>query len=198
MVTSDRSFGFTRLRRRPLLTAAALAAASLLVAGCGGPASSSASSDSAAPAPTAASPSPNATDTAKAQLLTAYQGFWNIQVQAYSSGSLNGIPINKYALGPAFYDIKQTVLYYQQNHEVMRGRPTLSPTVTALQITKEPFSAKISDCVDTSNFLPVDSRTGKPAQLESSVHRHPWTFTATFDNVLWYITNADIDRTRTC
>jgi hypothetical protein len=196
--TIEGSFGSTRIHWPRLLAAAAVAFATLLVAGCGSSAKPSASSGSAIPTPASASPSPNATDAAKAQLLTAYQGFWNVQVQAYTSGSLNGIPVNKYALGSAFYDIEQTLQAYQQNHEVLRGRPTLTPRVTTLQMTTKPFSGAISDCVDTSNFLPVDAQTGKPVQLQSNVHRHPWTFTATFDNVQWYITSAEIDRARTC
>lgn len=135
---------------------------------------------------------------AKTQLLAAYQGFWNIQVEAYTSGSLNGLPVNTYALGQAFYDIKSTLQYYNSQNLVMRGRPTLSPVVSSISLAKEPYSATITDCIDTTNFLPVDKTTGEPAKLTDKVFRHPWTFTASFDNVQWRIMTGTIDRTRTC
>ncbi|MFC1405727.1 MULTISPECIES: hypothetical protein [Streptacidiphilus] len=133
---------------------------------------------------------------AKAKVLLAYQGFWKLQEEAYSSGSLDGLPINTYALGQAAADIRSTLQYYQSQHEVMRGHPVLTPTVSALDTAKK--TATITDCIDTSNFLPVDATTGKPEKLTSDVHRHPWTFTATFDNVQWYIVTGTIDRARTC
>ncbi|RAG81233.1 hypothetical protein DN069_33960 [Streptacidiphilus pinicola] len=131
-------------------------------------------------------------------MLTAYQGFWNLQVQAYTSGSLDGLPVNTYALGPAFYDIEQTLQYYNSQNLVMRGRPQLSPKVVAISLAKEPYSATINDCIDTTNFLPYNKSTGKPAQLTDHVFRHPWTFTASFDNVQWRITDGKIDRSKTC
>ncbi len=198
MRTTERSFASTRTRRSRRLAAAAVAASCLLLTSCGSSTKPTASADSAAPAPSSASPSPNATDTAKVKLLTAYQGFWNIQVQAYTTGSLDGLPVNTYALGPAFYDIEQTLQYYNSQNLVMRGRPKLSPEVVAISLAKEPFSATISDCIDTTNFLPYDKSTGKPAKLTDNVFRHPWTFTASFDNVQWRITDAKIDRNKTC
>jgi hypothetical protein len=106
--------------------------------------------------------------------------------------------VNTYALGQAFYDIKSTLQYYNSQNLVMRGRPTLSPVVSSISLAKEPYSATITDCIDTAKFLPVDKTTGKPAKLTDSVFRHPWTFTASFDNVQWRIMTGKIDRTRSC
>ncbi len=180
------------------MVASAVAASCLLLSACGTSAKHVATStDTTLPTPSA-SPSPNATDAARTKLLTAYQGFWNIQVQAYSTGSLQGLPVNTYALGPAFYDIEQTLQYYNSQNLVMRGRPQLSPQVVAISLAKQPFTATINDCIDTTNFLPYDKSTGKPAPLTDQVFRHPWTFTASFDNVQWRITDGKINRNKTC
>ncbi len=196
MRTTERSFASTRTRRSRRLAAAAVVASCLLMAGCGGSAKPTVSADSAAPAPSSASPSPNATDTAKAKLLTAYQGFWNLQVQAYTQGSLDGLPISTYAIGKADANIRASLQYYQSQGLVMRGRPTLTPLVTALDLAAK--SATITDCIDSTNYRPVDKTTGEPAQLADKVFRHRWTFQATFDNVQWRIYDDSVDRTAAC
>ncbi|WP_037599529.1 hypothetical protein [Streptacidiphilus rugosus] len=189
-------FAPVRARRRHLVASAA-AAACLLLSACGSSAKHVATStDTALPTPSA-SPSPNPTDTAKAALLTAYQGFWNTAIQAWSQGSLDGIPINRYAVENADYLIRSGLQYYVSQGLVMRGRPILSPTVSVLNMTAKPYTATITDCIDTTNFYPVDKSTGKPVALTSPEHRHPGTYKARFD-VQWWIISGSIDRSRTC
>lgn len=197
MRINERSFGSARTRGPRLLAAAAVVASGLLVAGCGSSATPSSSAVSAAPEPTSASPSPNATDTAKAQVLVAYQGYWNTAVQAWSQGSLDGVQINKYAIGNADYLIRSGLQYYMSQNLVMRGRPGLSPKVSTISLNSKPYTATITDCVDTTNFYPVDKTSGKPAPLTSTAHRHPATYQAKFD-AQWWITGGSIDRSRTC
>ncbi|WP_152648560.1 hypothetical protein [Streptacidiphilus anmyonensis] len=195
MRTAERTFGSTRFSRR-LMAAAMVPAASLLVAGCSSSPKQSALSPSVAPTSAAASPSPNASDAAKAQLLTEYRGFWNLQVQAYTQGSLEGLPISAFAIGKADANVRASVQYYRSQGLVMRGRPTLSPIVTALNLASK--TATITDCIDSANYRPVNKATGQPAQLADKVFRHPWTFQATFDNVQWRIYDDSVDRTVTC
>jgi hypothetical protein len=195
--TTERSFASTRTRWPRHLAAAAVAASCLLLTACGSSAKPTTSSDSAAPAQPSASPSPNPTDTAKAQVLVAYQGYWNTAVQAWSQGSLDGVQINKYAIGNADYLIRSGLQYYVSQNLVMRGRPGLSPTVSTINLSSKPYTATVTDCVDTTNFFPVDKTTGKPAPLTSAAHRHPATYQAKFD-VQWWITGGSIDRSRSC
>lgn len=197
MRTTERSFVSTQTGLPVRMSAAAVAAACLFLAGCGSSAKPTTSADSAAPAQTSASPSPNATDTAKAQVLVAYQGYWNTAVQAWSQGSLDGVQVNKYAIGNADYLIRSGLQYYVSQNLVMRGRPGLSPMVSTINMSSKPYTATIADCVDTTNFFPVDKTTGKPAPLTSTAHRHPATYQAKFD-VHWWITGGSIDRSRAC
>lgn len=191
------SVAHARARALQAALAATTAGLGLALASCGssGGHPSSASGDSTASI-AASTPSPDPSDIARAKILTAYQGFWKIQEQAYSSSSLDGVPINTYALGQAAADIRSTLTYYQSQHEVMRGRPVLSPVVSALNLVAG--TASITDCIDTTGFLPVDATTGKAEKLSSDVHRHPWTFTAQFDHVQWRILTGTIDRAKTC
>ncbi|WP_370149138.1 hypothetical protein [Streptacidiphilus sp. EB129] len=174
----------------------------MLMTACGG-AGSHPSADSAPPSVPAsgspsASPTLSAADAAKAKILATYQGFWKIQEEAYSTGNLNGLPVNTYAVGQAAAGITSSVDYYNSQHLVVRGHPQLSPQVTSVNLTTAPYSATITDCVDTTTFVPVDATTGQPEKLNSSVHRHIWTFTATYDNVQWYINSGSINRSGTC
>lgn len=187
-----------KLRRHSFAPGAAALAACLFLSACGNAGHHSAdSSDSTPTTAASASPTLSAADLAKVQVLAAYQGFWKVQEEAYSSGSMDGLPVNTYALGQAFYDIKATLQYYTSENLVMRGKPVLTPKVTALNVAKPPFAATITDCIDTTHFLPVDKTTGKPATTDH-VFRHPWTFTASFDNVQWRIMTGKLDRSRTC
>jgi hypothetical protein len=144
------------------------------------------------------SPTPDPTTTAKQAVLITYQGFWNTQVQAYTQGSFDGIQVEKYTRDNADYLLRTGLQYYVQQGLVMRGRPALSPQVTALNLGAKMPTATITDCVDTTNYYPVNKTTGKPAQLTSTVHRHPGSYSAVFEGGQWWITNGAIDRTKTC
>lgn len=180
--------------------AAIAAAACVLLAACStGASRAPARSLDSAPSPSrSASPALTATDAAKAQILAAYQGYWKIQEDAFASSSLDGLPINRYAVGQAASGIRSALDYYQSQHLVVRGKPALNPKVTSVNLVDKPYSAALTDCIDTSTFLPVDATTGKPAKLENAQYRHVWTFTATFDNVHWYINSGQINRSTSC
>jgi hypothetical protein len=192
-----RSFGYARARTRQVAVGGALVL-SLLVTGCGagGAARSSAESAPSPSSPTATA-STSATALAEQQILTAYQGFWNVQVEVLTQGTLQGMPINKYAIDNADYEIRENLQYYLSQNLVMHGRPVLNPHVTALNLATKPYTATITDCIDSANYFPVNKTTGQPAQLTSPVTRHPATYTARY-GAQWWIVDGTIDRNKTC
>jgi hypothetical protein len=184
-------------RSRVPLTAAGLGVAIVMVAGCGGSADTSPSSSPSAPA-TASSPTADPQAAAKATVLAVYRKMWAAQVRAYASGTLKGAGLETYAGDKALSKIKVTALYYQQHGSVMKGEPTLSPKVTAINTSTQPYSATITDCVDTTNYVQVDKKTGKPVGTLDSNRRHVTTFKANPIAGKWRITDFDIARDRTC
>ena len=200
MTQRHRSVSHAHLGVRRTTGVALAATACLLVAACStNPGRVPAKSTDSVPSPTrSTAPALTAADAARAQVLVAYQGYWRIQETAFASGSLDGLPINAYAVGQAASGIRSALDYYQSQHLVVRGKPGLNPKVTSVDLVHKPYSAALTDCIDTSTFLPVDATTGKPAMLENSQYRHVWTFTATFDNVHWYINSGQINRSTSC
>lgn len=206
MTPHPRSFGYARTRTRQSALAAAAIAAALLLAACssGGGTPSKTSVESAstsagsAPASASTSPTPSAADKAKTQVLAAYQGFWNTQVQAYTQGSFDGVQVEKYTRGNADYLLRTGLQYYVDQGLVMRGRPSLTPSVSALNLAGKLPTATITDCVDTTNYFPVDKTTGKPAKLTSTSHRHPGSYAAVYEGGQWWITDGSINRAKTC
>jgi hypothetical protein len=144
-----------------------------------------------------ASPTPSTTDLAKAKVISTYTGFWNTAVQAWTQGSLDNVQVDKYAVDDGDYLIKSALEYYISQNLVMRGRPVLHPVVSVINLTKKPYTATVSDCIDDTNFYPVNKTTGTPATLAKTGHRHPASYQERFDGQ-WWVVNGSIDRTKTC
>ncbi|MFD9685234.1 hypothetical protein ACFXPX_05035 [Kitasatospora sp. NPDC059146] len=186
---------------RARITSAVLTAAALLLAGC------SAQEKAGEPSPTSTAPlppSPTATPTAdptadaKAAVLTAYQGMWDVTVKAYNQGSLDGVDnLETYTRDKALAGIKVAVAYYQKNNMVVPGRPQLSPVVQAVDLASSPARATIRDCVDTAKFQPIDKTTGQRSTTDGTV-RHVMNSVAHRVDGHWLISESAFDREQTC
>jgi len=191
-----RTAGSMRGRRRWLAVPGV--AIVVLLASCeshpteGGPTSSS-------PSPiVSASPSIDPQAAAKATVLTVYQKMWDAQVKAYSSGTLKNAGLESVAADQALAKIKVTALYYQDHGTIMKGKPKLSPKVASISTGTDSDTVTITDCIDSTNYMQVYKKTGKPVGTVDSNRRHVATYTARTIATKWLITDFDIDRDRTC
>ncbi|MDT0616503.1 hypothetical protein, partial [Streptomyces lancefieldiae] len=177
-------------------TAAALGlGAAVLLAGCGtGSDSPAAKKTSAAPA-TSTSPSADLEQQAREQVLAAYRGMWAEQVKIYASGSFKGSQLEKYAADKALAKVRAAAFYYQNNDLVVKGEPKLKddPKVT-LSLGGSSKSAVIVDCVDSTNFVPENRKTGKKSELDSTSRRKVQTSKAQYGSGRWMITDSTIDK----
>lgn len=176
----------------PAIVPAALVGVVLMTAGC------STSEDKALPSKTSApaTPVPSA-DPEKAQkdaVLTVYRKMWAAQIKAYSSGTLRGAGLESVAGDKALSKIKVTALYYQEHGNVMKGKPQLSPKVTAISEGQ----AEITDCIDSTHYVQINKKTGKAVGLLDNNRRHIATYKAHTIAGKWLITDSNIDRNRTC
>lgn len=128
-------------------------------------------------------------------VVSAYRQMWAAQVKAYSSGTLKGAGLEEAAGDKALSKIKVTALYYQEHGSIMKGEPELSPKVTSITAGKQ---AQITDCIDSTHYVQVNKKTGKPIGLIDVNRRHVATYTARTLAGRWLITDFDIDRDRTC
>jgi hypothetical protein len=155
---------------------AAAAAGLLLVTGCG-----SAGDDEPDQPKSSATQSKEETGRATAEhgALDAYRGMWDAQVEAYASGSMENAKLGDYTTGDAATNIISAFDYYTQKGLTLKGKPVLEPKVTAVDVKSDPYTATISDCVDTTDYVLVDRATGKPATVDKEDARRPLTAKAT-------------------
>ncbi|MFD7916022.1 hypothetical protein ACFV30_35855 [Streptomyces sp. NPDC059752] len=94
----------------------------------------------------------------------------------------------------ALADIKSTVFWYQQQGVVMKGEPRHTPDAAGIDITADPLTATINDCVDSTGY-DSSSRTGSP----SGPRRHVVTSTAKRSvSGPWQTYASVIERDHTC
>ncbi|MFD9053116.1 hypothetical protein [Streptomyces zaomyceticus] len=181
-------------------TAAALGlGAAVLLAGCGTDSDTPAAKKSSAAPATSASPSADPEQQAREQVLATYRGMWAEQVKIYGSGSFKGSQLEKYAADKALAKVRAAAFYYQNNDLVVKGKPKLEddPKVT-LSLGGASKSAVIVDCVDSTNFVPENRKTGEKSELDSTSRRKVQTSKAQYGSGRWMITDSTIDKGSTC
>lgn len=158
----------------------------------------SATSPDPAPSPTP-SPTPSVDPTvaaAEAAILEAYRGYWDVQIEMFADPSKDqGADLGKYAVDTAFSDVAGTVLYFRQQGIRWTGKPTISPKVSDVVIGQ---SATITDCVDSTDWLPVRADTGDPAAVAGQAPRVVGKSSAYYYDNHWVIRTSTLDRSTTC
>ncbi|MEV3924102.1 hypothetical protein [Actinomadura coerulea] len=181
-----------RLAERSVRHAGVTAALLLLSVGC------SSSRNREPDAPPAQSKDRQARAEAEAKALAAYRGMWDTQFEAYSSGTMRNARLGDYTTGEAAKSIISVLTYYNQQGLTFKTRPVIAPKVTSVDVTSDPRTATISDCVDMTGVV-VRRATGEhlPASKDD---RRPWTAHATTakGGADWRINAYTIDKTRTC
>ena len=193
------------VRRWRLLPGTAVAAALLAVAGCSSdtPGSNDSPSPtvSASPSSPTASPSPTALaidPAVESEVLAAYRGYWKTRVAAHADPS-EGIPTNlsEYAVDKAAADLASSVMLFDEQGMELRGEPVLSPTVTEVT-SGDPATASITDCVDSTDWTPVFTATGKSALPPGQPMRVVVESTASTYDGRWVIRTSTAFRDRKC
>ncbi|MGW4890730.1 hypothetical protein ACWEQL_00445 [Kitasatospora sp. NPDC004240] len=106
--------------------------------------------------------------------------------------------LEQYAGDKALADIKASAVYYQDNNLILKGEPKLTPKVTAIDLSGTPNRATVEDCVDASNFLPVDKTTGAPAKLTGTSQPYVQTSSLRIYAGRWVVMESTINRDKTC
>ncbi|BBG20656.1 hypothetical protein RVR_P127 (plasmid) [Actinacidiphila reveromycinica] len=131
-------------------------------------------------------------------MIAAYEGMWNAAAAAYHNGKVTSPDLEKYAVDKALADIRATGLYYQDHGEIMSGRPTYSPTVSSVSFASTPYTADVTDCLDSTHYIEVDKKTGKAVDRGAGPYRHVATAVARYNGKSWVISSVTISRDRTC
>lgn len=178
---------------------ALVAAAFGLLAACTSGASADRTSSAASPvsASSATTPSPDPTKQAADAALAAYRGFRQAEVRAEAKADPKGSGLERYAFDKALDGVYSAVLYFRQQGIVVRGAPTLNPTVTSVTLGA-PSRAVITDCFDTSKWEAVYKATGKSAVASGQPRRTVVTAAVEVYRGQWMVRTVINQRDRTC
>ncbi|MEW2372579.1 hypothetical protein AB0940_24900 [Streptomyces sp. NPDC006656] len=160
--------------RRLLAAAAAAATVAALTAGCtsGSKNDKNAAGPSVSPSATtaAASPSapadPEAADRAEAQ--AAYTHYWDVLTAAYAKADPDDPNLTKVATGNALVQTQQDLANFRTRGRVFSGQPQHSNTGITFKADTKLKTAVITDCLDVSQWKPVEKTGGKEVQLPST------------------------------
>jgi len=191
---------FVQLRNATVL--AIVAAAFVAACTVGGIHTSPTPTPAVTPSPTAApTPTPTVdpeTAAAEAAILEAYQGYWDAKVASFADPMKDQDPnLQHFAVDTALADAQEAILSFRSNGIAVVGQPVLAPVVSDIAMS-ETQTAKITDCVDITNWQPVYAATGASAAPADQNLRVPTESTAYFFDGHWTIRASVVDREKSC
>lgn len=136
------------------------AAAALALGGCSDN-ESHADEEPKAPASTTSS-APASADPAAAeekQVLETYAGYWDAKYTAYSKASAKGTKLKEFSTAEAFSKLNLVLRALDRDGQVAVGEPEHQPEVADLDLEAKIPQARISDCLDVSDWKLVDRTT---------------------------------------
>ncbi|MFF1560961.1 hypothetical protein [Streptomyces sp. NPDC058279] len=182
-MTTARQHQTHTARRRLLAAVAVTGTVAVLTAGC----SKDASDNKAAPpSPSAAtatslssSPSVSPADADKAEVQTAYDRYWQVLTEAYAKADSAGTALKEVASGSAYAQTETGLAGLRSAGQVVTGEAKHSGTSVNFKDGPQLKTAVITDCVDITQWKPVDKVTGKEVSLPPKrLLRYTTTLTA--------------------
>ena len=125
---------------------------------------------SATPSATASSntpsPGPSSSDAVeKAAVLDAYGRMWDEQVKAYAQGDSKGTELSQYAAALALSGTEGDLKDLRSKGIVTTGAPTHKAAVDSLEPDKKVPHAKLTDCLDSTDWKFIYRKSGKPVEM---------------------------------
>ena len=157
------------------------------------------SATSATPAPTPMPTVDPAVAAAEAAILEAYRGYWAAKVVSYADPSQEQDPnLKRFADDTALTDAQSTIATLRRSGISLPGAPELSPVVSDIQLGVDSSTARISDCVDATNWQPIYTVSGESAAAPDQPTRVITESTAFVAEGRWLIRTSVVHRDTTC
>ena len=149
-------------------------------------------------ASTSATPTNTSTlDPSASAALTGYEASWAAIDDATRAGNYQLPALSEHLAGDEFKLITQNLFLYQENGIVSRGAVVLHPHVKVEDLTANPPTVTITDCVDGRNDLLYYKSTGKPMDSNPGGFRADSTVMSELNGV-WKATSDNISADGTC
>ncbi|MFJ4674795.1 hypothetical protein [Kitasatospora sp. NPDC088783] len=130
--------------------------------------------------------------------VTAYQGWWDVQVKVLGRSDSDGTPLRQYATGAAFTDTVISLTQLHDNGLVMVGQPRTSPVLKSLDLQANPPTATIGDCLDVSGWHQADATSKEIKDPQQRLSRYPATAVMKKYGNRWLIADFTREVDKTC
>ena len=156
------------------------------------------SSPSTRPSASSEAPTVSATPVEAVEALAAYDRFWEAKVASQADPTKQPTKaLRANAIDKALSDAQATVLLLRRNGVEMRGQPVHEASVVSVMAGARPEVA-ITDCLDSTNWLPVVVATGESALAPGQSPRVVVESVATIFDGRWVIKTSTAFRDRSC
>ncbi|WP_327682924.1 hypothetical protein [Kitasatospora sp. NBC_00458] len=131
-------------------------------------------------------------------VLSAYQNWWQAQVEAYGRTDSDGSRLETFSSGKALTDALVNLKQLHDAKLVMIGGPRNSPVVKAVDLTTDPNTAVIEDCLDVSGWHQADPATRAVKDPPDRLARYVATVSLRQFETRWLIHEFKREVQRTC
>jgi hypothetical protein len=162
------------------------------------PLPTSSSSSTTPPSSSSATPTVSTAPAETIAALAAYDRFWAAKVASQADPTKQPPKaLRANAIDKALSDALATVLVLRRNGVAMRGEPVHDASAVSVTVAARPEVA-ITDCLDSTDWLPVVVATGESALAPGQSPRVVVESVATVFDGRWVIKTSTAFRDRSC
>jgi hypothetical protein len=136
-------------------------------------------------------------EQAREDILEVYDSFQEANIAAAATADYESTELAEYVAQPLLGELLHGLQQMSDLGVHHTGRPTWSPTITAVRFDTSPPTATIEDCLDVTDWLVVDE-DGNELPGPSGPTRYVVTVQAKQVDDRWYIYEAVPNRSQAC
>lgn len=130
--------------------------------------------------------------------MAAYTDMWADATAAARTADWKDSALAHHATDHALGELVQILYREQSQGLVSRGAPVLHAQVTQVAPTAAPTAVMIEDCADSSSWLEVDPKTGKPPAGREADGRRLVRARVALADMVWRVTDLAIFKVGSC
>ncbi|MFF8771127.1 hypothetical protein [Kitasatospora sp. NPDC015120] len=130
--------------------------------------------------------------------LSTYQDWWQAQAEEYGKTDSDGSRFRTFASGQALTDALVSLKRLQDAKLVMTGEPRTSAVVKSVDLTADPNTAVIEDCLDVSGWHQADAVTHAVKDPPDRLGRYVATVSLRQFQTRWLVNEFKREVGRTC
>lgn len=131
-------------------------------------------------------------------VLSTYQAWWQAQVEAFARSDSDGSQLRAYSTGQALSEALASLHQLHDAKLVMTGSPRNSALVKKVDLSADPQTAVVQDCLDVTDWHQADATTGAVKDPRQRLTRYPATVSLRRNDSRWMIVDFEREVDRTC